>query len=55
MYSRRLASNAGVLQLLLASSSRSIRVGIVNQNMQAFSIVNVETVSLSKIIADIKL
>ena len=45
MHSRRLATNAGVLQLLLASSSRSVRVGMINQNMKAFSIVNVETVS----------
>lgn len=46
MYSRRLAANAGVLQLLLASSSRSVRVGMVNQSVQPFSFVNVETVSV---------
>ena len=41
---KRIASNQGVLQLLFANSSRSIRVGLVNQSTQNFSIISNEQV-----------
>ena len=41
---KRLASNQAALQLLFASSSRSVRVAMINQSVQSFSIVNNEQV-----------
>ena len=41
---KRLASNQATLQLLFASSSRSVRVGLVNQSAQSFSIISNEQV-----------
>lgn len=41
---KRLASNQAALQLLFANSSRSVRVGMVNQSAQSFSVVSTEQV-----------
>ncbi len=41
---KRLASNQATLQLLFASSSRTIRVGLINQSAQTFSVINTEQV-----------
>lgn len=41
---KRLVSHQGAIQLLLASSSRSLRVGIVNQSAQSFSLDNMAQV-----------
>lgn len=48
MYSqglKRVIAARGVVQLLLGSSTRAVTVGLVNHNVQAFSVYNVETVS----------
>ena len=41
---KRLISHQGAIQLLLGSSVRSLRVGIVNQSAQNFSSVNMAQV-----------
>ena len=41
---KRLASNQGAINLLLATSSRTVRVGMVNQSAQSFSIISNEQV-----------
>ena len=50
---KRLISHQGAIQLLLANSSRSLRVGIVNQSGQNFSAVNMAQVRYSLIYQEI--
>ena len=50
---KRLISHQGAIQLLLANSSRSLRVGLVNQSAQNFSGVNMAQVRYSLIYQEI--
>lgn len=52
---RVIAARSVAVQMLLGSTTRAVSVGLVNQNVQAFSLVNVESVSRVPISYDMQL